>query len=119
MHVGDDGALRLEALDPAKRVVDTEMAGVAGIAKPVDDPEVEVFQRRPAFRRDIVEVGRVGGGPDTEAQRGNPAVVDQEGGKFYGAALPFGLVTLTRFDRMPRQDRRIVAALGRDEAIGE
>src|SRR4051794_13237628 len=95
------------------------MAGMAGIAQPVDDPEVEVFQRRPAFRRDIVEVGRIGRGPDTEAKRGNPAVVNQEGGKFYRTALPFGLMTLARFDRMARQDRRIVAALRRDEAIGE
>src|SRR5215207_9043538 len=95
------------------------MAGMAGITQSVDDPEVEVFQRRPALRRDVVKVGRVGGGTDPEAERGNPAVVNQEGGKFYRAALPFGLVTLTRFDRMARQDRRIVAALGRDEAIGE
>ena len=46
-------------------------------------------------------------------------MVNQEGGKFYRTALPFGLMTLARFDRMARQDRRIVAALGRDEAIGE
>src|ERR1051325_1049425 len=28
-------------------------------------------------------------------------------------------MTLARFDRMPRQDRWVFAALGRDEAIGE
>src|SRR5882762_8996903 len=83
MHVGDDGTLRLEALDPAKRVADAEMAGMAGIAQPVDDPEVEVLQRRPAFRRDIVEVGRIGGGPDTEAERRDIAVMNEEGGKLY------------------------------------
>ena len=44
MHVGDDGAARLEALDPGQRVVDAEMAGMAGIAQPVDDPELEVFE---------------------------------------------------------------------------
>src|SRR3954447_20525980 len=119
MHVGNDGAFRLEALDPRQRVADAEMAGVAGIAQPVDDPEVEVFQRRPAFLGNVVKVGRVGGGSDPEAQRWDPAVVNQEGGKLYRTALPFGLMTLARFDRMARQDRRIVAALGRDEAIGE
>ena len=91
MHVGDDGALRLEALDPGQRIVDAEMAGVAGIAQPVDDPEIEVFQGRPALLRDVVEIGRVGGVPDTIAQRGNVAVVNQKGGKLYRAALPFGL----------------------------
>src|SRR5437667_8136742 len=95
------------------------MAGMPGIAKSVDDPEVEVFQRRPALLGNVVEVGRVGGGPDTEAERGNLAVVNQEGGKLHRAALPFGGVTFARFNRMTRQDRRIVAALGRDEAIGE
>ncbi len=66
-----------------------------------------------------MEVGRIGGGPDAEAERGNPAVLNQEGGEFHRSALPFGLMTLARFDRMPRQDRRIIAALGCDEAIGE
>ena len=46
------------------------MAGMAGIAQPIHDPEVEVLQRRPAFLGNVVEVGRVGGGPDTEAERG-------------------------------------------------
>src|SRR5213080_3043271 len=95
------------------------MAGMAGIAQAVDDPEVEVLQRRPALLGNVVEVGGVGSSANPEAERGNPAVVNQEGGKFYGAALPFGFMTLARFDRMPRQDRRIVATLGRDEAIGE
>ena len=47
-HVGDDGALRLETFDPGQRVVDAEMADMAGVAQPVDDPEVEVFKRAPA-----------------------------------------------------------------------
>src|ERR1700744_1016936 len=40
VHVGDDGTLRLEALDPGQCVVDTEMAGMRPIAQSVDDPEV-------------------------------------------------------------------------------
>ena len=67
------------------------MAGMAGIAQPVDDPEVEIFQRRPALRGNVVEVGRVGGVADAKAERGDIAVVNQEGGKCYRTALPFGL----------------------------
>jgi hypothetical protein len=37
-----------EAVDPAKRVADAEMAGWPSMAQPVDDPEVEVLERRPA-----------------------------------------------------------------------
>ena len=47
------------------------------------------------------------------------AVPDQKGRQLDRPALPFDGVALAGFDRMPRQDRRIVAAFGRDEAIGE
>jgi hypothetical protein len=67
MHVGDDGAARLEAVDPGQRVIDAEMAGVAGIAQPVDDPEIEILQERPALGRNVAEVGRIGGVADPVA----------------------------------------------------
>src|SRR5436190_19394471 len=47
MHVGDDGAARLDALDPGQRVGHAEMAGMRGIAQAVDDPEIEIFEQRP------------------------------------------------------------------------
>jgi hypothetical protein len=49
MHVGDDGAAWLEAIDPGQRIVAAEMAGMRGIAQPVDDPEIEVLQVGPAL----------------------------------------------------------------------
>src|SRR5579862_2341836 len=44
MHVGDDGTLRLETIDPGQRIADAEVAGMAGIAQAVDDPEIEIFK---------------------------------------------------------------------------
>ena len=44
--------------------------GCAGIAQPVDDPEIEIFQRRPALARECRDVGRVGGIADAIAERG-------------------------------------------------
>ena len=46
-------------------------------------------------------------------------MLNQEGGKLHRTALPLDGVALAGFDGMPRQDRRIVAAFGRDEAIGK
>jgi hypothetical protein len=69
MHVGDDGALRLEAIDPGQRVADAEMAGMVRIAQAVDNPEVEIFEVRPAHFRNIADVGRVGGGAYPIAER--------------------------------------------------
>jgi len=42
MHVRNDGTARLEAADPCQRVIDAEVAGMSGIAQPVDDPEIEI-----------------------------------------------------------------------------
>ena len=53
------------------------------------------------------------------AERRDLAVLNQEGRKRHRTALPFDGAAFAGFDRMARQDRRIVAALGRDEAIGE
>src|SRR5215475_14457365 len=119
VHVGDDRALRLEAVDPGQRVVDAEMAGMGGVTKAVDDPEIEIFEERPALAPDVAEVRRIGGIRDTKAERRYLAVLEQEGGEFDRAALPFGGVALAGLDRMTRQDRRIVAALRGDEAVGE
>ena len=45
--------------------------GCAGITQPVDDPEIEVFQERPALFGNVVEIGRVGGIAHAITERGN------------------------------------------------
>ena len=67
MHVGDDGALRLEAVDPGESIGDAEMAGVRRIAQSVDDPEIEIFEARPALARNIAEVWGIDGVTDSIA----------------------------------------------------
>src|SRR5438067_944057 len=98
MHVGDDGAARLEALDPGQSVIDAEMAGMAGIAQAVDDPEIEVLQRMPALGRDIADVWRIGGIANPEAQRGDISVLHNEGRQRQRPALPVDGAALTGFD---------------------
>ena len=89
------------------------------IAQPVNNPEIEIFQRRPAFGGDIAEIGGIGGIANAVAERGDVAVLQVEGGERDRPALAEDLLALACFDRMPGQDRRIFAAFRRDEAIGE
>src|SRR5690242_21521854 len=39
--------------DPFQRLIDTEVAGVRLVAQRVDDPDVEILQRRQAFGREL------------------------------------------------------------------
>jgi len=41
VEIGKDRAPRLDALDPAQRVTDREMTWMRGVAKGVEDPDVE------------------------------------------------------------------------------
>src|SRR4051794_12480954 len=95
------------------------MAGVAGIAQPVNNPELQVSQRRPALLGDVVEIGRVGCVAYAIAERRNMAVPYLKSRHRHRAALPFDGAALAGLDRMTVQDRRIVASLRRDEAIGK
>src|SRR5262249_29944653 len=99
--------------------VDTEMARMDVVAQAVDDPEIEIFEQRPAFTRDVADIGRIGGVRDAIAERWYLAVLEQKGGEFERASLPFGGMALSGLDRMTCEDWRIVAALRRDEAVGE
>src|SRR5436305_8852684 len=78
MHVGDDGTARLEAVYPGQRVVDAEVAGMRCKAKPVNDPEVELLQKRPALVGDVIEIWRIGSIGDPVAERRNVAMLYHE-----------------------------------------
>src|SRR5580692_321668 len=119
MHVGNDGAARLETADPGQRVVDAEMAGMPGITQAVDNPEIEVFEGSPARGRDITDIGGIGGVPNAIAERLNIAMLQDERRKRQWTALPFDGPAFAGFDRVMVQDRRIVAARRRDEAVGK
>src|SRR5262245_51905268 len=105
MHVGDHGALRPEALDPRERVSDAEMAGMRCVAQTVEDPEVEVFERAPAFAGDVANIRRIGSVSNAIAERRDVAVLRDESGQRHRAALSKNLLALAGFDSMPRQDR--------------
>src|SRR4051794_25251905 len=117
MHVGDHGALRLEALDPGQRIVDAEMAGMRRIAQSVDDPEIEILQRRPALFRNIADIRRIGGVANAVAERGDVAVLHDKRRQRQRPALALDGMAFTGLDRMLVEDRRILAARRRDEAV--
>src|SRR5262249_33049 len=45
VEIGEDRASRLDALNPAQRVVDGKVTWMWGVAKRVEDPNVECIQR--------------------------------------------------------------------------
>ena len=69
---------RLEAIDPGQRVLHAEVAGMRRKAKPVNDPEIELFQKRPALVRDVIDIRRIGSIGDPVAQRRNIAMLYRE-----------------------------------------
>src|SRR6266516_6525329 len=93
------------------------MAGMPGIPQPVDDPEIEIFELRPALGRDVAHIRRIGSVADAITERGNMAVLQDECGKRHRAALPFDGPALAAFDEMTVQDRRIFALRWRHEAV--
>src|SRR6266550_8838404 len=90
-----------------------------GIAEPVDDPEIEIFQMMPALARNVVDIRLIGGVTDTITERRNVAMLQKEGRNHYSAPLPFDGLALAAFDRMLVEDRRIGAARRRHKAIGK
>ena len=91
--------------------------GCARIAQPVDDPEIEVFQKRPALGRDVADIRRIGGVANPVSKRRDVAVLHDERRKRHRSPLPFDGATFARFDIVTVQDRRIVAAGGRRKAV--
>src|SRR5579859_2621992 len=59
VQVREDGAARLEALDPGERVADREVARVWAVTQRIDNPHVEPGERGRAFVRHAAEVARV------------------------------------------------------------
>ena len=120
MQVGQDRALGLDALDPGERLGQAEMARMRRVAQRVDDPDVEPGQRRGAFGRQVAEVAGIGEAAEAEAERGDVAVLLQDGQGGDRAALPRrSSPAVPGAIAVLGDDRRIFAAGRRREAIAE
>src|SRR4030081_3163994 len=117
MHVGDDGASRLEPVDPRQRVIDAEVAGMCGVAQPINNPEIEIFEMRPALARNVADIWRIGGIGDAITERRYVAVLEKKRRERKRTALPFDGAAFAGLDSVMVQDRRIVAARRRHEAV--
>src|ERR1700722_2389935 len=95
------------------------MAGMRRITQAVDDPEIEIFEISPTRRRDVADIGRIGGIADAITERRNVAVLHDEGRQRQRAALPLDAAAFAGLDRMMVEDRRVVAARRRDETVGK
>src|SRR5262249_56279327 len=95
VQVGQDRPARLDPLDPAERVGDAEMARMRAVAQRVHDPDLESLQRRDAPLRQATEVARVGKRTETEAPRGDIAVLLPPRAPAQQHALPTHRTTLT------------------------
>src|SRR5260221_12106711 len=95
------------------------MAWMRRVAQRVDDPEIEILQRREAALRYVIHIRRVGNIVETIAQRRNVAVLNLERGQseFTAPARDCPLIALLY--PMVIEDRRIVTAGRRHEAISE
>ena len=78
MQIGQDRPPRPELLDQRERFVDAQMAGMRFVTQGVDDPDVEVGERREALRRQPDQVAGVGEPAKAEAERGDVAMLLQD-----------------------------------------
>ena len=104
----------------ASASVEAEMARMRLVAQRIDDPEVEPGERRDALVRQVAEVARIGQAAEAEAERGDVAMLLQERQRGDRAALPRrSSPACPAASRCSFEDRRIVAAGRRREAIAE
>src|SRR3984957_11659621 len=78
MQVREDRSPRTLRLDPRQRLRETEMRGVGAIAQGVDDPDVQVFEKRATGLRNALHVRGVGEPSEAKAERADVAVVEIE-----------------------------------------
>src|ERR1700676_2994765 len=119
VQIGQDGAPGFYAFDPAKRVLERKVTRVRPIAQAIAIPTAGAAKGRTVLRWNAAEVARIGEVAEAEAERGDIAVLLEERQDGDRSALPLD------GDRRPGgqpalgQDRRVVAAGRRCEAIAE
>src|SRR5690606_8650321 len=113
------GPLRPQALDPADRLANAEVAGMRDRAQGIENPHIEPLQERNRRLRQAADVGRVGEAADAKAERGDIAVILQDRGGLDHATGAGDVHGLWRIDVVGLEDRRIAAAEWGLEAVGE
>jgi hypothetical protein len=100
MQVRQDRAFRFDPGNPFQRLINMEMARMRRSAQGVDDPDVEAGQRRNTVRRQALDVCGVSDITKTEPERGDVAMILQDGQELDRASLPCivtGLPATRRF----------------------
>ncbi len=96
MQVRQDRAFRFDPADPLQRLIEMEMARMRRSAQRVDDPDVQAGQCRNAVGRQAFDISGIGDIAKAEPERGDVAVILQDGQEFYRAALPLDRDRLAR-----------------------
>src|SRR5262245_9761474 len=119
MQVGQNRALGFEALDPIQRFRDAQVAQVRLVAERIEDPDVEAFEGRDAVGRQTLEIAAIGQAAEAKAERSDVAMVLEDGQGGDWSSLPLDVDHAIWFQPVLADDRRILAAGRRGEAIAE
>src|SRR5262245_45649053 len=79
MQIGQDRPPRLECLDKLERLVDAEVRRMWLVAERVNDPDIEVGERREALGREPDQIAGISEAAEAEAERGDVAMVLEDG----------------------------------------
>src|SRR6186713_1228870 len=88
MQVGQDRAFRFDPGDPFQCLIEMEMARMRGSTERVDDPDLQARKCRNAVRRQALYVRRVSDIAKAKPERGDVAVILQDGQELNRASLP-------------------------------
>ena len=119
MHVGQDRSARLQPPAPIDRFGDREMTGVRPMAKCIDDPQVEIGEKRQSSVRQTADIARIRGAADLETEGGDVAMNLEKRCELDPAARPIHLEGFLEDYRLALEDRRIEASRRRSETIAE
>lgn len=112
VHVGQHRAARLQARDPVQRLAQREMRGMRRAAQRIDDPDIEVLQKRQAFLWQVVQVAGIGQPGDAEAIGCDAAVELPERQRLDAPAGAIDADGIAVIEAVLVEDRRIFAARG-------
>src|SRR4029078_11673764 len=107
MQVRQDRALRFDPGDPFQRLMEMEMAWMRRSSQCIDDPDVEARPRRRALGRKTLNISGRGDIAKAEPERGDVAVVLQDGQEFDRASLPLDRDHLAGHQALFRDDRGV------------
>ena len=88
MHVGQDGASRLQSLNPFQRLAKGKMAWMRTVLQRIDDQHIEVLQLFEGFVGVAADIAAVGDATNAKAERCDVAVELFEGQEGERAPLP-------------------------------